>query len=166
MSSLNDAVCNRRSVRSYTAKVPVPADIEQIIQAGMWAPSGMNNQPWKFKIISDGELKKGLAEYTKYSKIIIQAPICICVFLDKEVMYDRDKDLMAIGACIENMLLKVYELKLGACWLGEILNRKDEVCEFLGTAKNLELMAVISLGEPAEDPGKGERRPLSQFVLS
>lgn len=161
---LTQTIQNRRSIRQYTAEPVSPADLDKIIQAGIWAPSGMNKQPWKFKIV-EGEAKTGLAKFTKHEKIIDGAAAAICVFMDKSVAYDRDKDLMGIGACIQNMLLQAHALGIGTCWIGEILNRKQEVEAFLSVPADCELMAVITCGRFVKTGATGNRRTFESFVL-
>ena len=160
-----DAIRQRRSVRKYSSREIPEKDIIAMIDAGIWAPSGLNNQPWKFKIISDKGTKASIEKFTKYSHIIKSAEVLICVFLDKKQIYNRDKDLMAVGACIQNMLLKAYSLGIGTCWLGEILNQKEALCAHLNIEDDLELAAVISLGYPAEKKESGQRKKISEFVL-
>jgi len=162
---IEEAIKQRRSIRQYTTRVPKEEDIQAIIEAGIWAPSGLNNQPWKFKVISDKQQKKGLAKFTKYGRIIEEAPLAICVFLDNGVTYNRQKDIMAIGACIQNMLLRAYELGLGSCWLGEILNRRKDVEEYLKVGSDYELMAVVTVGYSDEEITKGCRKKLENFLL-
>ena len=87
------------------------------------------------------------------------------MFLDIEVSYNRDKDIRAIGACIQNMLLKAHAEGFGTCWRGEILNKKDEVSEYLGAPEKCKLMAVITLGSPAEEPDHGTRKKLEEFLV-
>ncbi|MEW6088893.1 MAG: nitroreductase family protein [bacterium] len=102
----------------------------------------------------------------KSGKIIKSAPVLILVFMDHKASYNRDKDLMAIGASIQNMLLLVHYLKLGACWLGEILNRKEDVRKFLKLEKNLELAAAISLGYPVKKRLRSNRKPLRDLLVN
>lgn len=154
----------RRSIRQYSQQMPEDKDIQKILKAGIWAPSGLNNQPWKFKLLKN-EQKNGLAEFTKYSRIVKEAPIAICVFLDNSATYNREKDIMAVGACIQNMLLQAYDLGLGSCWLGEIINQRVKAQEYLKTDSDYELMAVISLGYPDEELTRGCRKKLNNFML-
>jgi nitroreductase len=156
----------RRSIRKYSKKQISEAVLMKIINAGLWAPSGLNNQPWKFQVIINKEQKDIISKFTKYSAIIKSAQVLLCVFLDKNQMYNRDKDLMSIGACIQNILLRAWELGVGSCWLGEILNRKNEICSYLSIPESLELMAVISLGYPAGITKKGQRKDISSFLVS
>jgi nitroreductase len=159
-----NTITSRRSIRKYT-KDPVTGDtILAILEAGLWAPSGLNNQPWAFVIIREREIKKKLSTLTQYSRIIIECDVCICVFYDKPEGYNRDKDAMSIGACIQNMLLAAYSLGIGSVWLGEILNRKSEVSSLLAIGDDHELMAVIALGHPAQSP-KSSRKKLKALIL-
>ena len=160
-----EIIKTRRSIRKFKDKPVSDEVINKIIEAGMWAPSGMNNQPWKFAVIKDSSLKNKISKLTHYSKIILSADALIAVFLDHSVSYDRTKDVQAIGACIQNMLLFIHSMGLGAVWLGEILKNKDKILELLKGSKDLELMAVIALGHPAEKGGKGNRKGLDKTVF-
>ncbi|MDD5643882.1 MAG: nitroreductase [bacterium] len=167
MGNLKHLIKTRRSVRRFK-KRPAPRKILlEVIEAGIRAPSGLNNQPWKFQIATEPGLKNLISGFTldKYSKIIREAPALIMVYLDKQKIYDRDKDIMSAGACIENMLLFIHSKKLGAVWLGEILNRKKQLQNKMRNRKNLELAAVIALGYPDEKPKNPGRRKLSSFLL-
>ncbi len=163
---LLDVIRGRRSIRQYDKGGVDPAVIDHILEAARWAPSGLNNQPWKFLIITENRKKNTIASFTKYSKIIQQAPVCICVFLDKKISYQREKDIMAVGACIQNMLLAAYEENTGSCWLGEILNQRDKVESFLNVPERLELMAVITLGKPVKrEKGTVTRKKISELLI-
>ena len=154
----------RRSVRKFKKGVVPKEVIEQILEAGQWAPSGLNNQPWRFMVL-EKEKKNDLADYTEYSHIIKSADKAILIFLDKESSYNYEKDLMAIGACIENMLLYIHSLGYGACWLGEILNQRKKIQEFFKIPQNLELTAVIAIGHPLKAPSAGRRKQLKDLII-
>jgi len=155
----------RRSMRRFTNE-PVSDDlIIKVIEAGTWAPSGKNNQPWKFAIIKDKDLKEQVSELTHYSKCVLSAHVLIAVFLDNDSSYHKIKDAQAIGSCIQNMLLTIHDNGLGAVWLGEILKNGDKVRELVNGDGNLELMAVIALGYPASDGGKGSRKNLDETIF-
>jgi nitroreductase len=163
--SISKIIRQRRSIRKFTVQAPGDKEIEQILEAARWAPSGQNNQPWKFMVIRDTITREGLAQFTSYKRIVRGALISIVVCLDAAISYNRDKDLMAIGAAIQNMLLCVHSLGLGACWLGEIINRKEKVSQFLDLAGEFEIMAVVAIGYPAENPGDVARRPLKELLV-
>jgi len=157
-----EAIRGRRSVREYTKEDISEDDVKAILEAGRMAPSGLNNQPWRFKVLR-GEEKDSVAKHTKYGGTIRKAPVCIAVFLDEASCYNRTKDLQAVGACLQNMLLAIHNRALGAVWLGEILNQHETVEKELGVKH--ELMAVVALGHPAEDGGAPDRKDLTELLI-
>jgi nitroreductase len=161
-----DVIRNRRSIRRFKKQAVDEKLVQKIIEAGIWAPSGLNNQPWKFVVIRSPEVKDNLAELTHYHRIIRAAPLCIAVFLDTALSYDRTKDIQAIGACMQNMLLAIHALGLGGVWLGEILKNSEKVKELLGISPLLEFMAVIALGYPDEKNVSAQRKKLEEVILS
>jgi len=165
MKEIKELIRTRRSIRQYRDKLPTDSQIEEISESGRWAPSGLNNQPWRFLVVKEKPKKDELAKFTKYGDIIRDAPVLILVFMDISDSYNRDKDLMAIGACIQNMLLVIESMGLAACWLGEILNQKQQVHKFLTTDSDLELMAVISLGYSDEDLTQTSRKSLKSLKV-
>ncbi len=160
-----EAIYQRRSVREFQDKPVDRALIMEVIRAGTWAPSGLNNQPWRFAVVTDPELKERFEPLTKYARIIRSAPVLIPVFLDKEAMYHPMKDHQAAGACIQNMLLAAHSLGLGAVWLGEIIKSDREIRRLLNLGENLELQAVVALGHPLPKERRSRRRPLEELLL-
>lgn len=162
---VQDAIRNRRSIREFTNE-PVSLDsLHDIVTAGIWAPSGLNNQPWRFILVQDRETREQLSCYTSYSHIILAAQALIVVFLDRDSMYNEVKDHQAAGACIQNMLLVAEELGLGAVWLGQILQNKEKVNKVLSLGDTYDLMAVLAIGHPQHRNQKSQRKPLADFIL-
>ncbi|HZV83159.1 MAG TPA: nitroreductase [Geobacteraceae bacterium] len=163
---LLEGIFSRRSVRNYSEEPVSANDLQQILLAGSQAPSGLNNQPWRFVVIRSDEVKNDLAALTRYRRIVSSAPLLIAVFIDREAIYNEVKDHQGIGACIQNMLLAAHGLGLGAVWLGEILRSAEEVRVRLGVADIMELMAVVAVGHPAGQAGERTgRKPLGQLLL-
>ena len=161
--TLMKAIKNRRSIRKYKKVKISNARIKNILEAGRWAPSGLNNQPWRFVVIKKKDMIEKIAGCTLYKNTASAASLLIAVFLDNSLVYNRTKDCQAIGACVQNMLLTIHGMKLGACWLGEILNSRKKVEKMLKVPKKLELMAVISVGKPAHKR-KSSRVKLDKLV--
>jgi nitroreductase len=155
----------RRSVRNFKPNLPSANFIRRVLDAGHWAPSGLNNQPWRFVVIKEKAQKNGLAAFTNCGDIILSAPMVIAVFMDTEASYNREKDLMAIGACIQNMLLEAHGQGLGTCWLGEILNLKNKVALYLNVKKTWELMALIAIGYSREKKLSSSRKHLKSLLI-
>jgi len=164
-AAILEAIRKRRSIREFTNEPVSREQLLEIIQAGIWAPSGLNNQPWRFVIVTDPEVKERLAAQTHYSHIVRGAPALIAVFLDVNAMYDEVKDHQSAGACIQNMLLAVEALGLGAVWLGQILKNKEQVRQILDLSPDLDLMAVLAIGHPARRDQRSKRKPLTTFLI-
>lgn len=164
-SPILDAIYKRRSIREYTDAPVTGEQLREVIKAGVWAPSGLNNQPWRFVTILDTALKTKLAAQTRYSHIVHASQGLIAVYVDKNAMYDEVKDHLAAGACIQNMLLAVEALGLGAVWLGQILKNKDTVNAILGLDDNLDLMAILAIGHPLHNNQQSTRKELTEVII-
>jgi nitroreductase len=160
-----EAIYRRRSIREFTDNAISREQLHEIIKAGIWAPSGLNNQPWRFVIVQNHDIKEQLAQQTHYGHIVRDANALIAVYLSKDDIYDTVKDIQSAGACIQNILLAAEALDLGAVWLGQILKNKLEVNKILGLTDNFDLMAVIALGHPAHRNQKSKRKEFSELLL-
>jgi len=164
-SPVLEAIYGRRSIREFTDKEISREQLHEIVKAGIWAPSGLNNQPWRFVIIQNVEIKEQVAQQTNYGHIVRAANALIAVYLSKDDMYDSVKDTQSAGACIQNILLAAEAMELGAVWLGQILKNKLEVNNILGLADNFDLMAVVALGHPSHHNQKSRRKDVSELLL-
>ncbi|HEC63378.1 MAG TPA: nitroreductase family protein [Candidatus Acetothermia bacterium] len=162
MNQVLEAIKTRRSIRAFK-KDPVEEEkVEAILEAARWAPSGKNTQPWRLVVVQSPEKRAHLGRLVTQLDMIRNAPLTIAVLLDTQAGYDPTKDLQAIGACAQNILLAAHSLGLGACWIGRV--RDEEVEKVLGAKEHEELMMLIPIGYPAESPPPKPRKPLSELV--
>ncbi len=62
MNDLYDLMSTLRAVRRLKPD-PIPADVlQRVLQAACWAPTGGNQQPWRVVVVTDPDLKRGLAD--------------------------------------------------------------------------------------------------------
>ncbi|MFX0047493.1 MAG: nitroreductase family protein [Candidatus Hermodarchaeota archaeon] len=167
-NELINLIKSRRSIRNFIYKKIDNDTIKEIVECGRWAPSGRNNQPWKVCIVSHPTVKRMIAEQSEYGGIIESAYLNYIVFLDLERGYDRVKDILAMGAFIQNMLLAAHAKGLGAIWIGDILKNKEKINEiFKFPRERFELMGVLGVGlidESLEIKEERKRRPLDEFI--
>ncbi len=172
MSTVLSTIVNRRSIRRYNDKQVTKEQIEAIIKAATWAPSGNNLQPWRFAVVNENkDLIDKIATHTKFYKWVRTAPCLIGVFLDRDVIDCKIKNaelkhIQSIGSSIQNMLLVAHEQGLGTCWIGEILKNKDIVSELFLVDRKLDLMAVISVGYAEGNNQRSKRREFSDNIVS
>ena len=147
MDTIMSCIVNRRSIRSFKPDAISKDAVRQMVQAACCAPSGKNLQPWKFSIlIDDVVLKEQICSLSIYRKWLKNASCLIVVFLDKDISYDYCKDLQAVGAAIQNMLLVGHENGLGTCWIGEMLRYEDTIKGWLEVPDHYQLMSVVAVG--------------------
>ncbi len=118
MNETINTMLTRRSIRSFEDKQVNEADIEQIVEAGLYAPSGMNCQTPIIIAITDKKTRKEIAEQN--AKIMGKencdpfygAPFVLLVIAEKSPLSVYD------GSCvIENMMNAAHSLGLGSCWI-------------------------------------------------
>ncbi len=160
------AIRERRSIRSYTDAHVSDETIRALLDAGRWAPSGMNNQPFRFLVLRRADPRfAALSELTKYTRIVRSAPVMITVFLDRSATYHQNKDHQSAGACVQNIMLAAHAHGLGTVWLGQMMNNAPQVLEALGLSPEAyEFITALPLGVPAE-PGTPSRKPLADYML-
>jgi nitroreductase len=157
-----ELIKNRRSIRRYR-KENVPNElVKKILEAGRWAPSANNSQPWSFIVLKGEEVRRNVAEAATYGKFLANAPIGIVVVIDPELSRHAVED----GAIATmNMLLEAHALGLGACWIGAYNSSYEErIKEILKIPRNKRVLSIISIGYPAETPIKN-RKELDEIVF-
>jgi len=170
---LLELIKSRRSVKNFLFKKLTPKMIKEILECGRWAPSVDNTQPWRVNIVTHPTVKMMLAELaSEYAETFETAACCFVIFLDLERSKDRIRDILSIGAFIENLLLAIHSLdKLGAVFITDILSKKEDVNKiFKLSSKNYELMGIIALGAIDEETDQyksrkdRKRRNLDDFI--
>jgi nitroreductase len=149
------AIKERRSIRQYTQE-PVSEDqVNQILEAGRWAPSRGNSQPWKFIVLKDDQIRRELAEVIPTGKFLAQAPQGIAIVVDPEASKHPEQEG---AAAIQNILLAAHALGLGTCWISVWgTDWAEMAAKVLGIPDEEWLISVVSIGFPAEAPEKGRK---------
>jgi nitroreductase len=158
-----DVIRTRRSIRRYTGDPVSEEDINRILEAGRWAPSASNNQPWKFIVLRSPEVRKKLAATLAWGKFLSQAVLGIAVVIDETASTHAVEDG---AAATQNMLLESHSLGLGACWIGTYGSPHEASAKkVLNVPEDERLLSVIAIGRPAEAPRK-TRKPLIEVVFT
>ncbi len=149
-----DFIIQRKSVRNYASKEPIPRTIlEQICRAGLSAPSARNQQLRELVVVEDRATLDSLAEFLPNAKFLKDAPVAIvvCGIADNPWAEYWQQDC---SATVENILLAVEACGLGACWCGLFPReeRAAKVAKVLSIPENFPPMALITIGIPV--PGK------------
>ncbi|BDF69991.1 NAD(P)H-flavin oxidoreductase [Oscillospiraceae bacterium] len=180
-----EVLLTRRSVRKYK-RDPIPqADLLEILEAGLAAPSAVNQQHWHFVVVRSEKRMRELADvmgnvfgrfkpvlearFAKNPEAIEDtraflnslggAPVCILAFFLRDDYPDRDGAMQSVSAAIENILLSAWDKGVGSCWLSapQRMGFGPELRERFAPDKG-EFVAAITLGYPEQVPKMPPRR--------
>ena len=181
---LDEAILNRKTIRKFQNKDVPDNYLYEIIQSAMLAPSAKNRQPWRFYILDDNQKNditnmmydwanenkdihtsiKGSANQMKTANkaIIIYTPN---YHSKNKKTYYKKPDYLSLGAAIENMNLKCFDLGLGCTWLCDTLYIENEINNYL-KIDNLEQVSTLIIGYPEEIPERRERFSIDKLLLN
>lgn len=157
-----EAIKKRRSIREYNDKVISKEALEKIVDAGRFAATARDVQPWEFIVITDPAILKSIAGIAKNGNFISGAKAGIAVYCSDTKYYLEDG-----CAATENMLLAATELGIGSCWIaGDKKPYCNDINNLLNVPPVFKLVSLISLGYPeSEDPFTiKEKRPLKEVL--
>lgn len=153
-----DAIYGRRSIRKFKPD-PVPRDlVDQVLHAGIWAPSSCNYQMWDLVPVDDPALNARLAEE---SSQMGNAPVNVIVTYGSGFSTEHWAGIQSASALVQNMSLAAHVLGLGSFWITQ-LGDADAVRRIVGLPPDRMVVAVLALGFPQIVPKSGpKRRPLA-----
>ena len=150
-------VKERTSVRQWQDKAVSKADIEDILRAGMSAPTALNRQPWRFLVITDRTQRNALADKMERGSMYRDAPVLIVVCGDMDAAIEgegREFWVQDCSAAAENILLATTAKGLGGVWTGvyPVKKRTAALQQALGLPQNIIPLNVMLLGYPKDTP--------------
>ena len=156
----------RRSVRLYRPD-PVPQPlVEQMLEAGRWAPSASNRQPWAFIVVQDRALIEQVAQHAVYFfnrwAHVAEAPLLIVLLGHRKNRAYRRFMHEDVGLAGSQIMLQAAALGLGTCWIGGL--DPKALAGLLKVPPEWEIVGLLTIGFPAKDPPPSERRPLADLV--
>jgi nitroreductase len=176
-----EAIHNRRSHRFYKPEMPPRKVLERVIDAALWAPSGMNLQDWDITLMAGQvrddfvELVSGAIKFLlpimktylpetgqemvmKFFKNLGGAPVVIAVTIGKRPETPTNLANIESGAALfQNLLLAAHAEGLGTCWMTGAHFLEKEILQFLGKADR-QLLAITPLGYSAKEPPPPPRK--------
>lgn len=178
---LIDAIKGRRSIRDFKPD-PVPRKVvEDILEAGNWAPSAKNGHQWRFTVLSGmskddynamfrktldvfvekhGRNEAGSAPWTL--EIMEKAPVLVIVWNTNENGWSTEEH--SVAAAMQNICLRAYDLGLGSLWIGDVFYAVTETHKHFGV-KDWKLCGAISLGYPAKEGTIPKKKTLAEVAV-
>lgn len=166
MNETLKTIANRRSVRRFQTKQLSESDLQAIINAGLQAPTGNNDQSWFFSVVQKKELIDEISDQSKAEMrkspidwvakfgqsekfhIFYNAPTVIIVSARKEAITPNED----AHAATENILLAAESLNIGSCWIGFAnfyFNNSERLAKF-GIPEGYDMKCAVALGYKPE----------------
>ena len=174
----------RRSARAYTDEPVSAADEHAILEAACQAPTAGNQQLYSVVVVRDQAEKDELAVTCDNQPFIATAPLVLVFCVDVRRWHQA---FVAAGAeprepgvgdfllaledtaiAAQNAVVAAHSLGLGSCYIGDILEHREEQARILGCPRHVVPAVMLVIGHPTEGQLrrlKPVRLPLEDVVF-
>ena len=154
-----EAVRTVLAVRSYQDRSVPPDAVRRIVEAGRITASSMNGQPWHFIVVENRETLRRLGALARTGPYVAHAPMAVVVAIEKTKFAVSDA-----SRAIQSMILTAWSDGIGSNWVGFM--GLTGVGALLGIPDDLDVLAILPFGYPAQARGRGrkQRKSLSQVA--
>ena len=156
-----ECLLNRRSIRNFSKEKVSDKTIKDIITAGIYAPSACNFEAWKFIVLKPNSKRKTFLE----NPIAINAPYGILITYRNDLYVSGRvyKDYyQSAAAAIQNMLLYIASIKLGAVWICGLPKAK-KIKKAFNIPKNFDVIGYVAFGHPLANSENTERQMIYHY---
>ena len=175
MSHVMQVIKERRSIRRFQEK-DIPEEVLAVVlEAARWAPSWANTQPWEIVVVKDQSIKERIQQVVSprnpSSLAILNAPVLlvICGKLKRSGYYKDtyptkfgDWFMYDLGLATQNLCLAAHDSGLGTVIVG--LFDHDRVGEIIKLPAEQEVVVLVPLGYPDQQPSPPKRKEKSDFI--
>lgn len=161
----------RRSIRKYEQKPVAAEQLQKVLQAGLLAPSSRGRTPWEFILVQDQETlqKLGGCRHPK-QPFLPETPAAIVVLGDTAI---TDVWIEDCSIAMTLMQMEAQQQGLGSCWVqirgrmaqGEVVSSNDFVKALFNIPAQYEVLAILALGEPAEEKERHQLETLAYHKI-
>lgn len=163
----------RRSVVKFLPSKLDKETLEQILNAGRWAPSWINSQPWSFIVVTKKDLKRKIGEIgnqkTFFSKADWMEDAAAVIVVVVDPVQDSFHYIADGAIAAQNMALAAHSLGYASYYLGmaesnnENLTAEEEVKNLLQIPERMRVIVVLPIGISERVP-VSSRKDLDKLV--
>jgi nitroreductase len=176
-----ELIKSRRTIRNFKPD-PVPQEVlDQVFEAGTWAPSHGNAQPWEFVVVGPDARARLLGMLQmKVDQMLAEpdvpeprrqnllslrddfggAPYMVAVVArPPEDDLQKLENLTTVGAAVQNMCLAAWDQGVGAVWLS--VGSAPPARSILQVEEGATVVALLAMGYPESVPEAPPREPAS-----
>ncbi|WP_234124087.1 nitroreductase family protein [Clostridium hydrogenum] len=165
MNEVLQNILTRRSIRKFKEEQIKDEELELILKAGTYAPSGMNKQSWQFTVVQNKEkidllakvVREALGRDEGYN--FYKPATLIMLSNDKE----NTNGLADCSCALENIFLMAHSLGIGSCWINQLKTICDEkavreVLTSFDIPQNHVVWGIAAIGYPDQETKEHERK--------
>ena len=160
-----ELVKRRYSCRAYEQRPVEREKLDYVMECVRMAPSAVNKQPWRFRVISDGEGRAKLQQcYARDWFNTAPVYVIASVLHDEEWVRGDGKRHgdIDIAIAVEHLCLAAAEQGLGTCW---VCNFDAVKCgEVFSLPESEEPAVLIPMGYAADELKEKKRKPIKEIV--
>jgi len=156
----------RKSVRVFEEKPILEKEKELILEAAFQAPTAGNQMLYTILDIQDQRIREALAESCDHQPFIAKAPLVLVflahcrrwldayVYAGASPRKPRAGDLLLACAdaliAAQNSVIAAQSMGIGSCYIGDILENKEEIVSLLKLDKYVLPIAMVVYGYPTK----------------
>lgn len=170
-NALLDLIKTRRSCRHYKAEQISDEELNAVLEAGTYAPTGHGKQDPVIVAVQNPELKARLAKMNAEvmgvdSNPYYDAPTYLLVFASED-----NANAFQDGSCVlENMMLAAHALGLATCWINreyQMFQTEEgkNIMKEIGLKEGLIGIGALLLGYPSREPKPAAERKADWTVI-
>ena len=130
MNEIIRNIMTRRSVRSFKPEQIKDEELNKILEAAIYAPSGMNKQSWKFTAIQNSSKVEELAKAIKISQDIPKDNIYNFYGAPTLIIVSNERNCsngpLDCAAALENIFLAATSIGISTCWINQLNHCCDD----------------------------------------
>ncbi len=168
-----EVIQKRRSIRRYKPYDIPDSDLEKILNAARLAPSTNNSQSWRFIVVKDPEVKALLGQPSPQRFIANANAIIVVLGLQQASCCPGNQARWHIQdpmIAAEHIVLAATALGYGSCWIATYESRPPEFVKQVKTEleipENADIVVLVALGVPDEDPSPRPRKSLGEISFT
>lgn len=175
MNEVLASIKARRSIRKFQDRPVSDEVLHSLLEAVQWSPSWANTQCWEVVVVKDPALREQLqatmGKGNPATKAIVSAPLLLvmCAKLKESGYYKGvvttkfgDWSLFDLGIATQSLCLAAHSLGLGSVVVG--LFDQDAAAKALGLPEGYDVVDILPLGYPDQEPKAPPRKEIAQFV--
>ncbi|MFP4442417.1 MAG: nitroreductase family protein [Spirochaetia bacterium] len=161
-----EAIQKRHSYRgTFHDEPPNRADLQNIVECGIRAPSGCNAQTTSFIIVTNREKIKNIGDVTQYPFVQNAPALIVCAVNKEPVYHDMSFEKEDCAAAVENMLLAITALGYASVWVDGAIRREGrnkKIGRILNIPENLNVQVILPVGKPTEEKQQKSKKDFSE----